>query len=183
MKTQVKSVAAILKTIVLGCAIMTANFFQSCTDDKGVYIAGEVEHLTPANAQAFQALRQEALQNLTQNFQVSVSSSYYLTFTSAGNADVTINASCLHFNGVSLQEGDIVDIEFVELYNRGNLLSTNIATMGEHPNGDLSMLITGGAFYLNLSKDGIALDEDVNCHYEMLVPASNTGGLDEEMVF
>src|SRR5690606_40066268 len=60
-----------------------------------------------------------------------------------------------------------IDVEFLELYDSGNMLVTNKRTMGQHPNGDRSLIITGGAFYINASQDGVPLDRETQISLEV----------------
>lgn len=170
-----------MKTIklYLGILFILPFLLVGCEDDSGsTPIVGPI---IPPTAQEFSALKGLALQNLTQTFSLEVDDSWEVTFTSAQGVDVSIFTACLTFGGENVEEGDILDIEFVELYNKGNLLTTSIATMGRNSNGDLEMLVTGGAFYINVTHNGLSNDNDY-CGYSMKIPASNTGGIDEDMI-
>ena len=170
-----------MKTIkfYLGILFILPFFLIGCEDDSGsTPIAGSI---IPPTAQEFNALKGLALQNLTQTYSLEVDDTGMVQFTSAQGVIVTIYPYCLTFGGENIEGGDVLDIEFIELYNRGNLLTTNIATMGKHSNGDLEMLVTGGAFYINITHNGLSNDNDY-CGYSMQIPASNTGGIDEDMI-
>lgn len=149
---------------------------SSCHDDDSPGV--NPVFVNPPSAFDFKNIRQDALDHLTQNFTATVDGTGEIVFTSAKGVEVRISEWCLNLNGQPVS-GE-VEVEFVELYERGNLLSTNIATMGRHANGDLEMLVTGGAFYLNVYQNGVALDPWA-C-FNLRVPTDNTGGVDHDMV-
>ena len=151
----------------------------SCNDDDSPGIPADTA-LTPPNSFEFLNLRTSSLDNLTQTFDYLIDENTgFIEFTSAKGAEIKIYTSCLTIGGQAL-EGD-VEIEFVELYERGNLMTTNVATMGKHQNGDLEMLVTGGAFYLNITQNGIEIDNSA-CGIQMKVPTALTGGVDYDMI-
>lgn len=137
-----------------------------------------VGQIVPPTAQKFETLKQNSLEGLTQTFNLIIDDTGSITFTSQEGVSISLYTSCLTIGGVVV-EGDI-KVEFIELYNKANLLTTNIATMGKHSNGDLEMLVTGGAFYINVTKDGQAVDS--NCGFSMQIPTSLTGGVDYDMI-
>lgn len=149
---------------------------SSCHDDDGPGVNPVL--VNPPSAFDFKNIRQNALNGLTQHFSANVDGTGIIQFTSAQGVEVSIYESCLTMGGAPVVGA--VAIEFVELYNRGNLMTTNIATMGRHANGDLEMLVTGGAFYINVFQNGIAVD--ASACFNMKVPTANTGGLDPEMI-
>jgi hypothetical protein len=151
----------------------------SCNEDDGPGIPPPSE-MTPPTSADFLNLSSTALDNLTQTFDFNIDGgTTYLEFISEQGVSVRIYTSCLTMGGQPLT-GD-VDVEFVELYKRGNLMTTNIATMGMHANGDLEMLVTGGAFYINVLQNGIEID-NVACGIQMNVPTALTGGVDHDMI-
>lgn len=162
----------------LGLFISFTFLLTSCSsdDDYSTYVHDDIPPATPAS---FRNLKQTAIQNLTQTFQFEVDGITPISFTSTQGVEVSIPTYCLTKNGQALT-GDI-EVEFVELYNRNNLLTTGISTMGKHPNGDLEMLVTGGAFFLNIFQDGEAID-NINCGIYVQVPTANTGGVDYDMI-
>jgi len=126
--------------------------------------------ITPPTAQQFKALKDKAIESRTQNFTIN---------TDAKGTNVSLSIVAANVNG-TIATGDL-DVEFIELYTKADLLLTNICTVGKHPNGDLEMLVTGGAFYVNISKDGEKVDV-TNSHLSLNIPTSLTGGLDSDMV-
>ena len=151
----------------------------SCNDDDNSSSIPDAE-FSPPNSSDFLSLRGNALDNLTQTFDFSIDANTgFVEFTSGKGVEVRIQTSCLTVGGQPLL-GDI-EVQFVELFERGNLLTTNIATMGMHGNGDLEMLVTGGAFNLTVTKNGVEIDNQA-CGIQMKVPTALTGGVDYDMI-
>ena len=124
---------------------------------------------TPPTAQEFNAIRQIALDNLTQNFQINVANGI-TTWTSEKGVELDINPSCLTLNGNPVT--GLIDIEYVEIFDGGEMLVTNKTTMGALPNGDMAMLISGGAFYINATQNGQQLV--LGCGMNLKIPANLT---------
>ena len=124
---------------------------------------------TPPTAQEFNAIRQIALDNLTQNFQINAANGT-TTWTSAKGVELDINPSCLTLNGNPVT--GLIDVEYVEIFDGGEMLVTNKTTMGKLPNGDMAMIITGGAFYINATQNGQQLT--LGCGMNLRIPANLT---------
>jgi hypothetical protein len=158
---------------ILGTLLLTALVFTSCSknDNEDLVI------LIPATAQEFDALREEALTALTQTFQFNAEDGS-VTFTSEKGVEININGACLTKNGDAVTGA--VELEFVELFDKGNMLTTNKPTMGILPSGDKALLISGGEFFVQATQNGVALD--TNCAFQMIIPAALTGGIDNDMI-
>jgi len=133
----------------------------------------DVVTIDPPTPAQFKQVRDEALREITQTgtFDAGVG----VSFTSDQGVQFSISANSMYLNGAKVT-GDVT-LEFVELYDRGNMLVVNKALMGAAVNGDKGPMITGGQFYISLTKDG----QPVNAFYNMNVPAVNTGVLDATM--
>ena len=129
------------------------------------------------NSAEYDTLREEALTNLTQTFQFSADDGW-INLTSEKGVTIGINGDCLTLNGDSVT-GD-VDIEFVELFDKGSMLTTNKPTMGTLPNGDKALLISGGEFLINATQNGMALE--TNCDIQLNIPSVLTGDPDNDML-
>lgn len=127
-------------------------------------------------AAEFNALQETALENIKQEFTFDASQSM-ITLTSEKGVQITLYPSCLTKNGNPIT-GD-VELEYIEVFNRGNMLTANKPTMGLMPNGDKGLLISGGEFYVNATQDGVQLE--MSCGMQLMVPATLTGGQDNGM--
>lgn len=133
--------------------------------------------ITPApTAQEFNALHTAALQNITQEFTFDTSQSI-ITLTSESGVEITLYGGCLTKNGQPVTGN--AQLEYVEVFNRGNMLAANKPTMGLLPNGDKALLVSGGEFYINATQGGVQLQ--MTCGMQLVVPATLTGATDNEM--
>jgi hypothetical protein len=130
----------------------------------------------PATAAEFAAVREAALKSQTQNFTATAGNGI-ITLTSDKGVTIKINGDCLTKNG-NPATGTIA-IEFVELFDKGTMLITDKPTMGIMPNGDQSLLISGGEFFIKATQGGVELA--TTCNINLIVPASLTGGIDNAM--
>ncbi len=164
-----------MKTLkhTLGALLLTALTFTSCkTNDDS-----DIDIILRPSAEEFNQIEEEALEALTQNFQFNTDDSY-VTLTSEKGVQISINTTCLTLNGDPVT-GDI-DLEFVELFDKGNMLTTNKPTMGILPDGSKALLISGGEFFVNATQNGEALE--TTCGFQMQIPTDLTGDPDNDMV-
>ena len=163
-----------LKTI-FGTLLMTLTLLTSCeTKDDGDNDFNNAVDI--ATAQEFKNIKDIALDNLTQNFSFNADDGN-ITLTSANGVQININGNCLTLNGNPVTGQ--VQLEYVELFEKGNMLTTNKPTMGALPNGDKTLLISGGEFFIEATQNGSALD--TTCGLQLIIPASLTGGADPLM--
>jgi len=156
---------------ILGTLLLTALVFTSCTKNDNDDL------VIPATAQEFDAIRELALEGLTQTFQFNAEDGS-VNLTSDKGVEIYINGGCLTKNGVAVTGA--VDLEFVELFDRGSMLTTNKPTMGILSSGDKALLISGGEFFVQATQNGVALE--TNCGFQMNIPADLTGGADNTMI-
>jgi len=116
------------------------------------------------------------LTNHTQTFQFDGSDGN-ITLTTDNGAQIYINTNCLTLNGDPVS--GTIDLEYAELFDKGSMLTTNKPTMGILPNGDKAMLVSGGEFFIEATKNGSVLD--VNCLLHITIPTGLTGGDDPAM--
>ncbi|RYD93433.1 MAG: hypothetical protein EOP54_19185 [Sphingobacteriales bacterium] len=163
------------KIFTAACFMLSAAIlFTSCEDDEAG-VRGPIFDV-PTN-QEFADLRTTAYNNIKQEFTIDVSQPY-TSFTSQKGVLVTLYTGCITKNGAAVT-GDI-DIEFVEIFDRGTMLATNKTTMGLTDTGAQRLLISGGEFYINATQGGVQLQ--TNCGIQLTVPCALTGGLDEDML-
>ena len=160
MKTNFKKIGQLF---LLG--ILVASCSKNDDSDSPDYVP---------SASAFAALREEALDTQTFTFNAEDGAT---TFTTTNGVQFTINGNCLTQNGNPIT-GQVI-VEYAELFNPGTMLVTNKPTMGRMPNGDMSLLISGGEFYINATKNGQQLA--ISCPMQVIIPANLTGGADTGM--
>lgn len=129
----------------------------------------------PPSVEEFNAIKDDALSKHTEKTAFNAEDG--LSFTSDDGAVLNIPGNCLLENG-SPVAGE-VELTFIDLYNKEDMMTTNKPTMGRMPNGDKKVLVSGGEFFIEVRKDGNLLD--MGCTYQLIVPANNTGGPDPEM--
>jgi hypothetical protein len=155
-----------LKNIAILC--FTAIILASCNQDK--------DNDLVATAAAFLNIREQALNRQTQNFTLTAGTGL-ISFTSAKGVILKIDGNSLTKNGNPVTGA--VNIEFVELFDKGSMLVTNKPTMGVMTNGDHSLLISGGEFFIKATQGGAALA--TISPLLLQVPTNLTNGADQDM--
>ncbi|MCX2680338.1 hypothetical protein OOZ15_10335 [Galbibacter sp. EGI 63066] len=153
--------------------IILATLFSvtSCSTDDGFDPISE-DPFTPPTAAAFKALQEDAFNNLKQNATFNAEDG--ITFESDAGVTLSIFGDCLTLNGD--QVSGAVDLEFVEIFDRGNMLTTNATTVGKNEDDNLEQLISGGEFNIKAYQNGEELEFDESCGMMIKVPVSLTGG-------
>jgi len=162
------------RRVLASLFITVLTFFTSCNPDDRLEPIGLGNELP--TALEFKDIKEQALENHIQNFQFDGSDGS-ITLTSEHGVQISINTNCLTLNGNPVT--GTIDLEYVELFEKGNMLTTNKPTMGEKPNGDKAMLLSGGEFLLEATQNGVAIE--TNCNIQLIVPNSLTGGADPAM--
>src|SRR5690606_4413445 len=141
-----------------GLLLSLSLVFASCSsssDDSGNPGDGGDDNpptgITPPTAQAFKDLRDAALDNQTQTFDFNIQGYVPLEFTSENGTYFILAAGLLADQADNQFQGDI-EVEFVELYDKANMLITGFDTMGKNESGSLEMLTSGGAFFVKIYK-------------------------------
>lgn len=158
---------------------VAAALFTACKKDKNTN-PDPGKTINPPSAQTFNRLRNDALNRHTQKFVIDLDTltDPMIQLRSEEGATIKIHSASLRLNGNPVSGK--VTIDFIELYDAGNMLVTNKTTMGLDGNGNLVPIITGGAFYINATKDGQDLDS--SAFITLQVPGRLTGGIDHDMV-
>lgn len=160
MKTNLKKIGLLaLATIV----------FSSCTNN-------DTPTPTPATAAAFKGIKESGLKKNTQSFTATAGAGV-ITLTSAKGVVITLNGNALTKNGNPVT--GVIDITFIELFDKGNMLISNKPTMGVMPDGKKSLLKSGGEFFIKASQGGV--DLVTTSPIQLKVPTSLTGGVDSLM--
>lgn len=155
----------------IGLLIIAMTTFASCDNSDGEDIK-----LSPPTAAAFKSISEKGLKRNTQNFTMTAGNGV-VTLTSAKGVKLYINGDCLTKNGNPVTGQ--VDIEFVELFDKGNMLVTNKPTMGITADGKKNLLISGGEFFIKATQGGVELQ--TSCYMNMIVPTALTNGFDNLM--
>lgn len=156
----------------IGLLFLGVLSMASCSNDD----TPENETIFRPSTGEWYALRNEAITKQTQNFTITEASGT-VTLTSAKGVKIMINRDNLRKNGIAVTGP--IKIEYIELFDKGTMLATNKPTMGLMANGDKSLLISGGEFYIKATQDGVTLESIANM--TLLVPTSLTDGLDTAM--
>ncbi|KVV13645.1 hypothetical protein ACRASX_05840 [Flavobacterium sp. TMP13] len=157
----------------IGLLFLLVATFVSCdnsdTDDNTLIL--------PPTAAAFKGIQENGIKKNTQNFTINAGEGM-VSFTTKNGVKVSINGDCLTKNG-SPATGAVV-IEYIELFDKGNMLITNKPTMGFLPDGKKKLLLSGGEFFIKATQGGVPLA--TTCNINMIVPTALTNGLDTAMI-
>ncbi len=156
----------------IGLLFLLLISFVSCDTSDG----DDQNIILPPTASAFKSISEKGLKKNTQNFTITAGTGA-VTLTSAKGVKLTLNGDCLTKNG-SPVTGQ-VDIEYVELFDKGNMLISNKPTMGVMPDGKKNLLISGGEFFIKATQGGVELK--TSCYMNLVVPTALTNGLDNAM--
>ncbi len=162
-----------MKKIVHLLLILPLITFVSCNNDDNGNLENE-QQFQP-NGIALKSLFASNLNNIKQ--QTTFDSGQNFVFVSEKGTVVKIFANCMTKLDDTPVTGN-VDFEFIEIYDRGTMLATNKATVGKFGT-EKRMLASGGEFHFKVSQNGETLKP--SCHFQIITPAINTGGLDSEM--
>jgi len=155
-----------------GILFLAAIVFASCSKNDD----NDRDTAYLPNDAAFNALKVDALDNVTQHFTLNANAGS-TTFTTAKGVQFTINGTCLTLNGNPVTGQ--VQIEYAEVFDAGSMLVTDKTTMGKMPNGDMALLVSGGEFYINATQNNQQLS--ITCPMQLVIPVSLTGGIDPAM--
>jgi len=155
----------------IGLLILAMTTFVSCDTGDG----DDIKVLPPSSA-AFKSISEQGVKRNTQNFTMTAGNGV-VTLTSAKGVKLYINGDCLTKNGVAVTGQ--VDIEYIELFDKGNMLVTNKPTMGLTSDGKKNLLISGGEFFIKATQGGVELK--TSCTMSMIVPTALTDGFDNLM--
>ena len=150
----------------LGFLFLGLVSMVSCNNDDDAAL----DTYKPTTA-AFKSVRSKAMATRLQEFSMTAGTGI-VTFTSAKGSTISINGNCLTKNGVAVT--GLVDIDFVELFDKGNMLVTNKPTMGIMPDGKKELLLSGGEFFLEATQGGVKLQ--TTCNINVTIPSNLTGG-------
>jgi hypothetical protein len=130
----------------------------------------------PPSGAAFKSISEKGVSANKQKFTIMAGDGLK-TITSAKGVKLNINGDCLTKNGVPVTGS--IDIEYIELFDKGTMLVTNKPTMGIMPDGKKNLLISGGEFFIKATQGGIELK--TSCSMNLIVPTALTDGVDNAM--
>lgn len=154
--------------VSLGIVALAAALLTSCEKTSN----DTNNTIMPPSAQDFAAIKALALEDHTQQFEFDAATMG--TLITENGVQIEINGFCLTNNGNAVT--GIVNVDVVEIFERGSMLTTNKTTMGRMPNGDKALLLSGGQFYINATQNGV--DLDLSCGMQVTIPTALTGGDD-----
>jgi len=103
----------------------------------------------------FKALKQDALNSITQNFHFNGAAGN-VSFTTVKGVIIQFNTNDLALNGNPVT-GQI-DLKVIEIFDSATMLATGMHTMGLMPDGKHAVMNSGGEFYINATKNGQQLE-------------------------
>ena len=147
---------------------------DGCDENSPVDPAGVIQVAQP-DAEALQTFFASGIKNRTQNFLVNAST--------GGEIKGSEGTMIRFFTGAFLEEdGDAVtgyvEVSLIEVYDRASMVITSKPTNGKDGDGNISTMVSGGEFYVNAAKDGVALKSG---GFQIVAPTDNTGGIDQDM--
>lgn len=160
----------------IGLLFLALATFASCDNNDDNNGISDINIVIPPTKAAFKEIQESGIKKITQKFTI-VAGDGYKTFTSAKGVLVSINGDYLTKNGTPAT-GE-VQIEFIEIFDKGTMLVTNKPTMGIMPDEKKSLLISGGEFYIKATQGDVELKSTSSM--KLVVPAALTGGLDDTM--
>lgn len=144
----------------------------SCSKDSDTIV--EIPKI--ATQAEFASVRETALQALKQNFIMTAGAGEFV-LTSAKGVKIKINGNNLTKNGNPVT--GLIDIKYVEIFDKVYMLATNKSTMVKMPDGKQSILKSGGESYLNATQGGVQLETNGAIGaFKLEVPTSLTGTID-----
>lgn len=161
-KNYFKSLLAIFSVV----AIMTA-----CKNNNN-----EPDPFRPPTKAQYDNLINKALKNITQTKTFKAEDG--IVFKSKNGAVLTINGNSLVDDKGNTVEGE-VELTFIEIYDRGNMVVTNKPVMGLDKDARKPRpLITGGQYSIEIRQGNKELP---GVSHNITVPGSLTGGVNPEM--
>ena len=155
---------------IFGVLALLALITISCDTD-----GNQESYGNPPTTAQFKSLFTTGMNNHTQTESFDATTTF--TFTSERGVKLLINGGCLRKNGAAVTGN--VDLEYVEIFDRGDMIVTNKPTMGKVA-GENRLLTSGGEFYVNVTQNGEQLT--LICDMLLVVPTSLTGGTQNDML-
>ena len=162
-----------LSTFALLAFTLTAT--SACQDTSRRSDSGS--DLQPPSADAFASLALDAREDLLQSFTIDADTLETVVGEQGTTISFSWNAGLTYPDG-SPVTGD-VNLELIEIFDRGSMLVTGMPTNGRLPSGEPGQLISGGEHYVNATQNGE--DLELVGSFFLEAPSDNTGGFDNNM--
>ena len=147
MKTNFKNTNRMIKTsLALGLLGLLTTFTSCKEKDK--------PNDPQPDGQALHSRIVENRQDAIQHFTIDASSGG--TITGSQGTQVYIPANAIGLNGQPVTGN--IDIELIEVYDKGNMVLQDMSTSGIDPNGEVEALNSAGEFFLNAKQNGQQLE-------------------------
>ena len=149
------------------------SFYACNNDDVNDVVPDEI--IESPTDEEFGQLRSTAINQIRQEAQFEAEEG--IQFESEKGVTLNIFEGTLKLDGEAVTGP--VDLEFIEIFDAGSMLTTNKPTMGIKEDGSKALLISGGEFYVNVTQNGEQLE--VSNHMQLVVPTDLSGGSDQDM--
>lgn len=119
-------------------------------------------------------IKQNTLNSITTNFHVS-GTNPDVHLTSPKGVKIYFDTNNLTLNGNPVTGS--FDVKYIEIFDNATMVATGKHTMGKMPDGKKAMLVSGGEFYINITKNGQQLE--LSTPVTLIIPTSlsdDTGG-------
>jgi len=134
-------------------------------------------NLQPPSPDAFASLALDARKDLLQSFTMDADTLETVVGEQGTTISFSWNAELTYPDG-SPVTGD-VNLELIEIFDRGSMLVTGMPTNGRLPSGEPGQLISGGEHYVNATQNGESLE--LAGSFLLEAPPENTGTFDPAM--
>lgn len=125
----------------------------------------------------FKALKQDALNSITQNFHFNGEAGN-VSFTTVKGVIIQFNTADLTLNGNPVT--GLIDLKVIEIFDSATMLATGMHTMGLMPDGKHAVMNSGGEFYIIATQNGQQLE--LSSYISLIIPTNltdNVGGNNE----
>jgi hypothetical protein len=129
------------------------------------------DHQQPPTHEEFEALAIDARESMLQTFTRDVDDLLYIEGDQGSTLSFPYHGSLIHLDG-SPVTGD-VDIELLEIFDKGSMLVTDMSPVGRNPAGEIAQLISGGEHFVNATQEGEQLQ--LAAGFMLTAPVAGTG--------
>ncbi len=110
------------------------------------------DHQQPPTHEEFEALALDARDSLLQTFTRDVDDLLFIEGAQGTTLSFPYHGPLVHLDG-SPVVGDVL-VDFLEIFDKGSMLVTDMAPVGRLPSGEIAQLISGGEHFVNATQEG-----------------------------